>query len=294
MDWKKLGKTILFPPTGVMAALILPAVGLLVYSMVFVGTESALAIISYVLAAYVLTIWCIRIPRFIRAIKTFKRENKYAVRWFSDEKLRVKVSLYASLIWNAAYAALQMGMGLYHGSFWFWSMAIYYVLLASLRYWLVRYTTKHMPGQNMQEELIRYRNCGITFLGMNLMLAVMIFFMVYWNRTFHHHEITTIAMAAYTFTAFSFAIRDIVKYRKYNSPVYSAAKATSLAAACVSMMTLESTMLTTFGSKTMDTTSKQIMLGISGGAISVFIVAMAIYMIIRSNKKLKELKNKEG
>ena len=138
---------------------------------------------------------------------------------------------------------------------------------------------------------MKYRNCGIVFLAMNMAVSLMIFFMVYWNRTFMHHEITTITMAAYTFTSFTLAIISVVKYRKYNSPVFSASKAISLAAACVSMLTLESTMLTTFNDGTLDLLGRRIMLGVSGGVISVFIVAMAIYMIVQSSKKMKVLKN---
>lgn len=142
----------------------------------------------------------------------------------------------------------------------------------------------------MREELIRYRLCGWIFLVMNLALSLMVFFMVYWNRTLRHHEITTIALAAYTFTAFTMAIINMVKYRKYNSPVYSASKAISLASACVSMLTLEATMLTTFGAGTMGTITRKIFLGCTGGVISVFVVVMAIYMIRQSSKKLKDLK----
>ena len=158
---------------------------------------------------------------------------------------------------------------------------------------LVQHTSRHKPGEKMQEELIKYRNCGIVFFVMNMALSVMMFFMVYWNRTFRHHEITTIAMAAYTFTAFTLAIINVVKYRKYNSPVFSASKVISLAAACVSMLTLESTMLTTFDDGTLDILGRQIMLGASGGVVSVFIVTMAVYMIVQSNKKVKLLKNVE-
>ena len=142
----------------------------------------------------------------------------------------------------------------------------------------------------MQTELKKYRACGIVFLVMNLALATIIFFMVYWNRTFEHHMITAIAMAAYTFTAFTVAIVNVVRYRKYNSPIYSASKAISLAAALVSMLTLESTMLTTFGDGTMTATAQKWMLGATGGTISVLIVATAIYMIAVGTKKLKELK----
>ena len=143
----------------------------------------------------------------------------------------------------------------------------------------------------MQTELKKYRACGVVFLVMNLALVLIIFFMVYWNRSFEHHMITAIAMAAYTFTAFTVAIVNVVKYRKYNSPVFSASKAISLAAALVSMLTLESTMLTTFGDTTMTATAQKWMLGATGGAVSLPIVATAIYMIVVGSKKLKELKS---
>ena len=123
---------------------------------------------------------------------------------------------------------------------------------------------------------------------MNLALTLMIFFMVYWNRTFIHHEITTIAMATYTFIAFTMAIVNMVRYRKYNSPVFSASKAISLAAACVSMVTLTTTMLTTFGESD-KLFFRRIMLGSLGGAVSAVIIAMAIYMIVRATRTLKKI-----
>lgn len=290
MKWKKLAKALLFPHIAIMIMLVPIATVFLVYSMVFLGTDSITAIISYVLAFYTLTVWCFKIPYLIRFFKEFKNENKYARRWLDDAHLRVNVSLYGSLIWNTAYAVFQLGLGFWHHTFWYYSMAGYYIALAIMRFFLVRHTSKHNPGEKMRKELIKYRACGIVFLLMNLTLSVMVFFMIYWNRTFNHHEITTIAMAAYTFTAFIRAIINIVKYRKYHSPVYSASKAINLAAACVSMLTLESTMLTTFNDGTMDLFTRRLFLGLSGGVISVFIIVMAIYMIVQSNKKLKSLK----
>lgn len=290
MDWKKVGKHILFPHIAIMIILIPIAIVFLVYAMIFMGTESIAAYISYVLAFYTLTVWCVRIPKLIRFFKAFKEGNKYARRWQDDARLRVNVSLYGSLLLNTAYAVFQLGLGFYHASFWYFSMAGYYISLAIMRFFLVQHTSRHRPGERMQEELIKYRNCGIVFLVMNLALSIMIFFMVYWNRTFRHHEITTIAMAAYTFTSFTLAIVNVVKYRKYNSPVFSASKAINLAAACVSMLTLESTMLTTFDNGTMTLGNRRFMLGASGAVVSVFIVAMAICMIVQGSRKIKLLK----
>lgn len=109
-----------------------------------------------------------------------------------------------------------------------------------------------------------------------------------------HHEITAITMAAYTFAAFTVAIVNIVKYRKYNSPIYSASKAIGLAAASVSVLTLESTMLTAFGDATMTETVKKLFLGLTGAAIVVFIIVMAVYMIVTSTRKLKQLDLEEN
>ena len=282
MDWKKIGKSLLFPHIVIMISLVPLATVLLVGSMVFVGTESPIAYISYVLAAYTLTIWCMKIPNIIRFFQRFKKENKYAQKWLNDPRLRVNVSLYGSFAWNAFYGIFQVWLGFYHHTFWFYSLGAYYICLGIMRFFLVRHTTKYAPGERMQTELIKYRACGWVFLVMNLALSLIVFFMVYWGRTFQHHMITAITMAAYTFTTFTTAIVNVVKYKKYNSPVFSASKAISFAAACVSMLTLTSTMLTTFN---------------DGAAVSITVVVMAIYMIVQGTQKLKkcntEVKNAE-
>ncbi len=289
MNLKKLAVALLFPHIAIMIMLLPIATVFLVYSMVFLGTDSWIAIVFYVLTFYTLTIWCLRIPYLIRFFKAFRKENKYVQLWQADTRLRMNVSLYGTLIWNTAYAVFQLGLGFRHRTFWFYSLAGYYIALAVMRFFLVRHTSRHDPGERMRAELAKYRACGIIFLVMNLTLALIIFFMVYWNRTFTHHEITTIALAAYTFTSLTMSIINVFKYRKYNSPVYTASKAISLAAACVSMLTLESTMLTTFGDGTMDLATRRIMLGASGAVISAFIITMAVYMIVQGTKRIKLL-----
>ena len=291
MDLKRLGKALLFPHIAIMIILVPVATVLLVGSMVFIGTESEIAYISYAIAAYTLTVWCFKIPYLIEFFKTLKDENKYVRRWQNDTRLRVNVSLYGSLAWNALYGIFQLWLGFYHHTFWFYSLGAYYICLGVMRSFLARHTTRYVPGERMQTELEKYRACGIVFLAMNLALALIIFFMVYWNKTFMYHMVTTIAMAAYTFTALTTAIINVIKYRKYKSPVFSASKTISLAAALVSMLTLESAMLTTFGDGAMTATAQKMMLGATGGVISALIVTTAIYMIVTGTKKLKQLKS---
>ena len=293
MDPKKIGKAFLYPPLWLMILLVPISATFLIWAMLSFETESVIAIISYVFASYTLTVWCFRIPYLVRLFKTFRRENRYARRWAEDEGLRVTVSLWGALIWNTAYAVFQLCLGIYHRTFWYCSLAGYYFLLALMRTLLVLHTHRYKNTESMNKQLSKYRLCGWLFLTVNLSFSVIVYFMVRWNRGFLHDEITTITMAAYTFTSFTFAIVNIVKYKKYNSPIYSASKAISLAAACVSILTMESTMLTTFGGGGIDDFMRKLLLGASGTVISAFIVFMSVYMIINSTKKLKSLKEEE-
>lgn len=287
MDWKKLGKAVLFPHVAVL--LLFPAsVGAMLYGMLRLGEQHPLTIAAYVLAFYGLIIWCVRVPEIFRFFKMFKEENRHVRRWRHDHRLRMNVTVGGSVLWNGAYAALQLGLGICHKSAWFYSLAGYYASLAVMRFFLVRHTLRHEPGKERRQELRHYRACGWIFLLLNLALSGMLLYMIRENRVTRHHEITTIAMAAYTFTSLTMAIINSFRYRNFHSPVLSAARAVSLAAACVSVLSLENTMLATFGSG-MHAQTRQLFLALSGGACFVGIVVLACYMIVNANRKLKDL-----
>lgn len=293
MDWKKAARQLLFPPLAVRIILIPLAAVLLIGSMVFIGKNTPIAIVSYVLSAYTLTVWCLQVPNIIQFFKRVKTENRYVQLWLGSAHLRSSITLYGASVWNVIYALFQLWLGFYHRTFWFASLGVYYLCLAAMRGYLVSYLRKNRPGKQPEPEWKCYRVCGWVFLVLNTALAVIIFFMVYWNRTFAHHMITAITMAAYTFTAFTVAIINLVKYRKYHSPVLSAGKAVGMASACVSMLTLEATMLTTFNDGSVTPAARRILLGATGAAVSAFVLTMAVYMIVKSTRSLRELKEGE-
>lgn len=291
MKFKKIGKSLLFPHISVALPLVPICAVWLGYAMLSLEDADPVRLGAYVLSFYTLIVWCARVPKIVRFAKKFKKENRYVNRWLADARLRVNVILSGNAVWNIAYAALQLGLGVYHGSAWFCSLAVYYASLAFMRFFLVRYTMRYKPGEKMRDEWRRYGICGRVFLVLNTVLTVMIFYMVYRNQSVSHHEITTIAMATYTFISLTMAIVNVIKYRKYRSPVFSASKAISLASACVSMLTLEGTMLTTFGGADMTVKTRRLFLGLSGAAVSAFILVMAIGLIARGNKQIKKTEN---
>lgn len=293
MRLKRILRAFLRPHIAVLLILLPLSAAALPYSMSILASKSPIRIGVYVLSAYTLTIWCVRVPNIIRFFGKFRRENKYARRWSEDVRLRMNLTLGASAALNAAYAVMQLVLGIYHGAVWFYALAAYYLSLMGMRAFLLRHSLRYSPGQEPLLELRCYRTCGLSFLVVNLALSVMIFYMIYENRIVRHHPITSIAMAAYTFTAFTLAVLNVARYRRYNSPVFSASKAISLASACVSMLTLEGTMLASFAGSSMTPQKQRTFLALTGGAVSAFIVAMAVYMITNGNKKLGLLKSED-
>lgn len=288
--WKKIAKAFAFPPMIISVILLPISVFVLSYSLINFSERSVLAIISYCVSFYTLVVWCVKLPKIVRFFKEFSKTNKAVLTWKNSPRLRVNFSLLSAFAWNLAYGIFQLGLAIYHRSSWFYSLAGYYILLGVTRLFLARHTTRYKHNERLKEELLRYRSCGVFFLLLNIAISVMMFYMIFRNKNFHHSEITTIAIATYTFFTFTKAIVNVVRYRKYQSPVFSATKAISLGGACVSMLTLENTMLATFGKETMTDFTRKIFLTLSGVAVSIFIITMSNYMIVNSTKKLKNLK----
>lgn len=289
--WKRLALACLFPPTAIVLALLPTATVFLIFSLCRLGEDSILSYVSYMLAFYTLTVLCARVPHIVRFGRAMRRENMYVRRWFDDRHLRMRVTLTVSFLWNTSYALFQLCLGFYHGSFWYMATAAYYASLAVMRFFLSRHTRRYTPGEMLRGELRSARAMGVGFLFTNLAVSAMTFFMICRDRTFRHHEITVIAMAAYTFTTFTVALVGLLRHRRVGSPLYTASRTVSLASACVSMLTLEATMLTTFRGEEMTAEFERSMLFFSGAALTVFLIAAAIFLIRKNTIRLKKIQN---
>lgn len=278
-----------FLPLPVLVLLVPVAAALLIYAFVCPQAHPAVVYGSYALSAYALTALCVRIPQLYRGAKSLKQNNPHLSRYFGSAGLRVRLSLTYTLAGNLFYALLQLCLGFLHHSIWFYALAGYYALLSILRSFLLRETRKNRLGKHLHREYALYRFCGVLLVPMNLTLAVVVAFIVWQNRGFSYHPIATIALAAYTFFSLTMAIIQLVRYRKYNSPVLSASKCISLVAALVSMLSLETAMLSAFGTQD-QALFRQIMTASTGGAVCTAVLVTAVAMILRANKEIKAYK----
>lgn len=294
---RQILKSIFFLPPIPTILIALPSFFFVFYVLAF-QIQGIAAYISYGLSAYAMIITVTGVIGIIRVLRGGIHNHPlmekvlshpYGERFLKDAAFRTEISLYQGFFVNLIYIIMKMASGIYYNSFWFISLAAYYSLLAVMRFLLLRHVNKNTAGANMIAELHRYRLCGIMLLMMNLVLTGIVGYMVYQNRGYEYPGMLIYAVAAYAFYTIGVAVVSLIKFRKYGSPVLSAAKAINFVAAMVSILALETAMLAQFGAED-DLRFRQMMTGATGGGICVIVLGMAVFMIVNPTKRLKEMK----
>ena len=293
-DWKKIGKKFIFLPIWLIVLLTIISTVALVAIFVKGLDMSPFAYMIYVLSFYTLTVICIggwrTFPQCYKAVKSKLQRNKYIDRYMTDAVFKSNVGLYSSLAINFIYVVVNAVSGYVYQTYWFGIFAVYYAIIAIMRFLLVKYIMKHPIGEDHLGELKRARVCAYILMTVNLALSGAVLMMVYFDRGFRYQGFLIYVIAMYTFYITTTAIIDMVKYRKYKSPILSITKVIKMASALFSMLFLETAMFAQFGAETPPET-KRIMIMLTGAGISVAVVTMAIYMIVQTSKEIKNITN---
>lgn len=293
MTQKKRWKQLLFPPIGLMLLLTVLSVAGLIAVFVNGWETTAIAYGIYVLAFYTLcvdTVFCVMVlPKQYGKLKQKLLRHSLTSRFLTDRVFRANVSLHGSLGINLLYAGVNLLFWYVYQSWWFVCLAVYYSILSVMRFLLVRYVRSNAIGANRLGELKRSLACSYIMLLLNLFLSGAVLMMVYQDRGYEYHGILIYVMALYTFYTATHAIINLVKYRRFESPVMSTAKVISMAAALVSMLNLETAMFSEFGAD-MAKADQQLMIILTGAGISVAVIAMAAQLILRCTRELNSHK----
>lgn len=256
----------------------------------------AISSVAYVLSAYALIITITGIIRIARMIcnmelpPLLKKIVSIPVigRLIVEHTFRTQIALYPGFLINVVYVIWKLSFGIYYKSAWFISLALYYFVLAWMRLSLIRPFSVKEGEIRKKAELKRYRICGASLLVINIALSGIVVLAVKKENGFTYPGYMIYVMAMYAFYSVITAVINLVKYRKYGSPVLSAAKVISLTTAMVSMFSLESAMLAQF-SDASQTAFKKIMTECTGGVICAIVIEMAVYMMFRSTKEIRKI-----
>lgn len=269
-----------------------PSFVLVIYVLANNMENTAISYVAYTLSAYAMVVTITGVAEVIRLIKNGIENHPFVKKalgiplfdkYLKEAAFRTETSLYLGLLINLLYVALKLGSGIYYRSIWFGSLAVYYFLLAVMRFSLLHHVRSRRDDGISQWK--RYRFCGIVLLFMNQALAAIVVIVVKQNKGFEYAGSLIYAMALYAFYAVITSVINVVKFRKYGSPVLSAAKVINLTAALVSMLSLETAMLAQFGED--DVMFRQIMTSATGAGVCVIVLGMAVFMIAKSTKVIK-------
>ena len=289
-------KRILHPKKWVLSAISLVSYTTLILIFVYGKTESVLAYPIYCMSAYSLVTFGIAVPDVIRKtaqhlqksrLMRWVLSSKIADRYISDVAFRGNISIYQGMTVNFFYVVFRVIAGIRYASVWFISMAMYYLVLGILRLYLI-YSYRH---RSPELESRCYRRTAWMLFLLNIPMGGMIVLMVRTNSGFSYPGYIIYLSAFYTFYTMVISVLNLVKFRKLGSPILSAAKVLNFIAAMMSILGLQTAMISRFSEN--GEAYRKMMNTITGGFVYGIVIVIAITMLLHSKKSQKKVESIE-
>ena len=211
-----------------------------------------------------------------------------AVKYFlEDYRFRTFTTATAGLLLNIAFTAFHGIIGFMSRSLWYITLAVYYLFLSIMRAWIVGYERKQSGSGNhpssMQKEIQIYKVCSMNIILLTVVLGGMVILMVRLVGGRHYPGMTIYIVALYTFIKVPLAVRNLIKTTKMKTPLLVAIRSIGYADACVSVLSLQTAMFSSFGNMEISE-SKGLINGITGVVVCLMVSGMGIYGVCMANK----------
>lgn len=260
------------------------------------GYTGLLAFVAYLLSSYALVVLCVSVIRDLSLIwELFINSSLYRNicelpiigALIQDDALRIRLSLYFGAFVNLLYVILKISTGIIYRSYWLVFFGLYYLALAVLRLFIIEKDSKNINGNTDSiADYRRFRACGLILLFLNVVLAFITMLAVEFRAEVEYPGVLIFGMALYSFYAFIITLSGVIKYRRHERVMFTAAKASSFTAALVSMLSLEIAMTARFGTE--DYMFRKWMAAMTGAGVFVIIFIIAILMILRANRLIRQ------
>lgn len=236
------------------------------------GIDGAPAYILYGFAALLLGYSIYTIVKFAPKIKRGTMALIYRFgftrRLVGERDFRTLITSTASLVLNVAYSIFNIVIAIISRSLWYGAIGIYHLLLIAMR-------SDVLLSRNSQKKS-SYIRCASFLAMLSLFLSLAVWQMISKDLAFVRFGWTIYAYAAFAFYKITIAIIGFVKSRR-NLLVTRALRFISLADASVSILTLQTSLLYTFGG---DGVNKGVFNAITGAVVCALTFGLGIDMII--------------
>ena len=297
MGWaRKLLQKLLHPPGWVL--IFVPLLSFAALAAVFIRQcpENILVYLIYSLSAYSLTIWLAALLGLTKRAKSAMMGSKFMRkaaaspimgRYFKDLAFRGSISIYQGIAVNLFYVAFRIMAAIRYVSVWFLSMAVYYLVLGGLRAYLIVYYRRRTPEL---ERRCYHTTAWFLFL-LNIPMGGMIVLMVRTDSGFSYPGYVIYLSALYTFYTMITSAINLIRFRRLGSPILSAAKVLHFVAAMMSILGLQTAMISRFSEN--GENYRRMMNAITGGFVYGIVILIAIYMLLHGRYLRKKVESAE-
>lgn len=306
IDFRSLWKKILNPPTYVKVLTFIITLVSATLSLVMVGLgleNGALAIIAYILfgvagvsLTYSVYLIIPLFPKMKSGIIAWMEKYDFTHLLLRNFGFRTVIFAIGSFLMSLLFSGFNAYMGIANRSIWYGALAAFYIALAFLRGGVLIYHKnkigKKVRSQNDEYNKAKvYRNSGIITLILNIALSSAIAQMIFSDAHFTYMGWTVFAYAAYAFYKITTAIISFIRAHKQEDLTVRAIRNINLVDALVSILALQTALLTMFSEGDINISLFNTLTGI---AVSILSVGIGIYMIVSANKKMKELQKEKN
>lgn len=193
----------------------------------------------------------------------------------TDNKNSLHITTAASLTINIVYAVGNLTFGIVNHSYWFITIGLYFLILSIMRSACIN----AIRTKSKKEKYIG-RLIGLLLVMLCFTLINSIIISDRFDVAEPIHEIIMITIAAFTTLKTVLAVTNTVKARKSGNPVVIALRNISCADAATSILTMQRSMLVSFGD--MPENTIRLMNILTGSAICIGIFALAIFSILKN------------
>ena len=216
------------------------------------------------------------------------KRNKIIARIIENWRYRTVFSAGVGFVMVAFNSIVNGVLGIKLKSIWFGALAAYYILLALMRCGLfLHFRRRDERPTNLVKARI-YKRCGILLLILNAALSSAIAQMIFDDRGFEYKDWLIYGFAAYAFYKITMSIINVLRAARQEDLTIRAVREINLIDSAVSILALQTALLHTFSDATVDIS---LFNTLTGSAVSLFSITLSIMMIVRGNKKIKEIKN---
>ncbi len=172
-------------------------------------------------------------------------------------------------------------------------VAVYYILLCLLKFFLIKADLRFKESDKQYKAKLRalksYERCGYLLGCLSITMVGIVIFIISRDESAKYSGFVFWVMGGYTAARLGVSVYNLRRLGSIDDPLLSASKSLGISVTLMSVFSLTTALLARFCT---DAAIRRSIIASVGFSVSVAVIMVALYMISRSRKKLRDIMNK--